>query len=63
MADGVFNIAKGRVAELARNVDGGSPANSRLVVVALQFNASFPADGVLADFDDAGRYSRRCEHR
>ena len=52
MADGVFNIAKGRVAQLARNVDGSSPANSRLVVVALQFNASFPADGVLADFDD-----------
>ena len=32
MADFTFNIAKGRAVQLAMNVDGGSPANSRLIV-------------------------------
>ena len=29
MADLIFNIAKGRLVQLAKNVDDGSPANSR----------------------------------
>jgi len=33
MADLVFNIAKGAVAQLAANVDAGSPANSRLILI------------------------------
>lgn len=45
MADLVFNIAKGRVAQLCMNVDGGSPANSRLILIP--FNT--------ADTDDAVR--------
>jgi hypothetical protein len=35
MTDGVFNIAKGRVAELYNRVDSNDPANSALVVVCL----------------------------
>ena len=44
MADFVFNIAKGRVAQLAMNVDAGSPANSRLIMIP--FNSSDTDDNV-----------------
>lgn len=48
MADFVFNIAKGKVAQLCKNVDDGSPANSRLKV--LIFNTS-ATDATLRDLD------------
>lgn len=48
MANFVFNVAKGRFVELARNVDVGSPANARLVIVAINTTAT---DGVLQDLD------------
>jgi hypothetical protein len=44
MADLVFNIAKGRLVELARNVDAGSPANSRLILIP--FNSTDTDDAV-----------------
>jgi hypothetical protein len=43
VADLVFNIAKGRAAQLAINVDTGSPANSRLILHA------FDATGAVED--------------
>lgn len=49
MADGVFNIAKGRVIELHNRVAGNDPANSALVVVLLQVSE---ADATLQDYDD-----------
>lgn len=49
MADGVFNIAKGRVNELVARVDGNDPTNAGLVVVLLQ--ASSEADATLEDYD------------
>ena len=45
MADLIFNIAKGRLVQLAKNVDDGSPANSRLILIP--YNC--------ADTDDAVR--------
>jgi len=36
MADLIPNIAKGRHVQLAMNVDNGSPANSRLIVIPFQ---------------------------
>lgn len=48
MADGVFNVAKGRVNEIHRRVDGNDPANSALVVVLLQ---TAEADATLEDYD------------
>lgn len=45
MANLIFNIAKGRLVQLAMNVDAGSPANSRLILIP--FNT--------ADTDDAVR--------
>lgn len=51
MADFVFNIAKGRVHQLAKNVDDGSPANSRLIAVPLE-SAGLEADATLKDHDD-----------
>ena len=36
MADKVFDIALGRIGELARNVASGSPTNSAIVVVLLK---------------------------
>lgn len=50
MADFVFNIAKGRVHELARNVDNGSPANSRLIAVPIE-TSGIEADAALKDYD------------
>lgn len=51
MADGVFNIAKGRVGEFYARVDANDPANSALVIVALKA-AGLEADATLQDYDD-----------
>ena len=48
MADSVFNIAKGRVNQLHRDVNDNDPADSAIVVVALQ---AANADATLEDFD------------
>lgn len=50
MADFVFNVAKGRVAELYNRVDSNDPANSALVVVVLKA-AGLESDAVLRDYD------------
>lgn len=50
MADLVFNIAKGRVAELYNRVDTNDPANSALVIGVLA-TAGIEADSVLRDVD------------
>lgn len=50
MADFVFNIAKGRVAELYNRVDSNDPANSALIVVAIDANGD--TDGTMRDRDD-----------
>lgn len=39
MTDGVFNISKGRVAELYNRVDSNDPANSALIVVPVDRGA------------------------
>lgn len=49
MADIVFNIAKGRVAELYNRVDSNDPANSALVIVPVDVAAV--TDATLRDFD------------
>lgn len=51
MADGVFNIAKGRVCELHDRVSSNDPANSALVVVLLKVAE---ADATLEDYDTLG---------
>lgn len=48
MSDLVFNIAKGRVAELYNRVDSNDPANSALIVAA--FNAG-DTDAAVRDVD------------
>lgn len=48
MSDFVFNIAKGRVAELYNRVDQSDPTNAVLVVVAINTTAT---DAVLRDLD------------
>lgn len=48
MADFVFNIAKGRVAELFNRVDQNDPTNAVLVVVAINTTAT---DATLKDYD------------
>lgn len=50
MADFVFNIAKGRVAELYNRVKTNDPANSALVAVVLA-SAGLETDAVLKDAD------------
>jgi hypothetical protein len=50
MANFIFNIAKGRVAELAGRVDAGDPAASRLYVVLLA-STGLEAQSVLEDAD------------
>lgn len=50
MADGVFNIAKGRAAELYNRVDTNDPANSALIIVALKATG-IEADATLIDYD------------
>lgn len=48
MADFVFNIAKGRVAELYNRVDTNDPANSALIIVVID---TATADATLRDLD------------
>lgn len=50
MADFVFNIAKGRVAELYNRVDSNDPANSALIVVVLA-TSGLESDATLKDKD------------
>ena len=50
VADGVFNIAKGRVAELHHRVDANDPSTSVLVVVLLA-STGLEADATLKDYD------------
>ena len=50
MADFVFNIAKGRVAELYNRVDLNDPANAALIVAVLA-TAGIETDAVLKDVD------------
>lgn len=49
MANFVFNVAKGRVAELFNRVDQNDPANSAIVVVAI--NANGATDATMKDYD------------
>lgn len=48
MADFVFNVAKGRVAELFNRVDQNDPTNSAIVVVAVVATAT---DAAMKDYD------------
>lgn len=50
MANQVFNIALGRVAELYNRVDTNDPANSALIIVILA-TAGIESDAVLKDKD------------
>jgi hypothetical protein len=50
MADFVFNIAKGRVVEYYNRVKGNDPANSALIVVAIDANGD--TDATMKDRDD-----------
>lgn len=50
MADFVFNIAKGRAAELYNRVDSNDPTNSALIVVAIDANGD--TDATMRDRDD-----------
>lgn len=50
MADFVFNIAKGRVAELYNRVENNDPANSAIILVPLE-TSGLEADSVLIDKD------------
>lgn len=51
MSDGVFNIAKGRVAELHHRVDANDPSTSVLVVVLLA-STGLVADATMRDYAD-----------
>ena len=51
MANQIFNIALGRVAELYNRVDLSDPTNAVLVIVVLA-TASIESDAVLKDKDD-----------
>lgn len=50
MADFVFNIAKGRVAEFYNRVDSNDPANSALIIVVIDANGD--TDATMRDRDD-----------
>jgi hypothetical protein len=50
MADQVFNIAKGRVAEFYVRIDGNDPANSAFIVLILA-TAGIESDATLRDVD------------
>ncbi len=50
MADFVFNIAKGRVAELYNRVDSNDPANSAIIIVVIDANGD--SDATMKDRDD-----------
>lgn len=49
MANYVFNVAKGRVAEFFNRVDGNDPANSAIILVPLSASGTEAAG---QDFDD-----------
>lgn len=49
MSDFVFNVAKGRVAELFNRVDSNDPANSAIIVVPVDRGAA--TDATLKDLD------------
>lgn len=49
MADGVFNIAKGRVVELYNRVKSNDPANSAFLLILMK---AAEADATLEDYDD-----------
>lgn len=51
MANIVFNISKGRVAELYNRVKSNDPANSAIILVPLE-SSGLEADAVLIDKDD-----------
>lgn len=50
MADFVYNIAKGRVAELYNRVDTNDPANSALIILILA-TSGVESDATLKDLD------------
>lgn len=50
MANIVFNIAKGRVAELYDRVDGNDPANSAIILVPIE-TTGLESDATLIDAD------------
>lgn len=50
MADFVFNIAKGKVAEYAARVLANDPADSALIVIVLE-TTGLEADATLLDYD------------
>ena len=52
MADFIFNIAKGRVVEYYNRVKGNDPANSALIIVAIDANGD--TDATMKDRDDLG---------
>src|SRR5574343_1764272 len=49
MADFIFNIAKGRIAELANRVNDNDPTNSAFILVVI--NAGAASDATLKDCD------------
>jgi hypothetical protein len=49
MADFVFNIAKGRIAQLYDNIDTNNPANSAFILVPVDVGAT--SDATIKDFD------------
>lgn len=53
MADFVFNIAKGRVAEFYNRVDSNDPTNSALIIVVLA-TSGLEGDSTLEDYDTLG---------
>lgn len=50
MADFVFNVAKGRVAEFYNRVKSNDPANSALIIVVIDANGD--TDATMRDRDD-----------
>lgn len=50
MADVVFNIARGRIAELANRVNNNDPTNSALILVVLK-SSGLQSDDTLVDYD------------
>jgi len=51
VSDVTFNVARGRVAELANRVNTNDPTNSALILVVLKASG-LQADSVLVDYDD-----------
>jgi hypothetical protein len=51
MANLTFNIAHGQVKQYYQNVDSGSPANSRIIVVPIE-TTGIEADATLRDHND-----------